>query len=1083
MTDNDFELGADNTNPRIDSDDVSSLENTNPSLNSASVNFKTDSGVENVSDEGNDVNNDSRPENDEVVVRDRDVKSVKKKGKKRMESKTDLLPVYDSMISQFDEFAAKNGVVIISEERSPGGLGEGLTGGHGFEVGDMVWGKVKSHPWWPGHIFSEDFATPSVRRSKRDGLLLVAFFGDSSYGWFDPSELVPFDTDFEEKCRQTNAKSFVKAVEEAVDELSRRSALGLACMCRSKENFRQTDVKGYFAVDVPDYEPGAVYSVDAIGKAREGFKPDLALDFIRRLALEPTGGESTGIEFIKNKANVVSYRRAVYEEFDDTYLQAFGYDTARSSPETSKEPAPRKTPAKAPLSGRQVFADTSGKGKSSTKPNKPKDHAKKDKYLLKRRDEPKQVKGNQKEKGKVALSPQLGHIEDSTTIAAGDFVLQKRVSAAHGSVGLDIANDGTPLVDISEKGAIMEDKPMDLESEEPGFQTINSNVDNDDKRIVSQMEDKNTSSDLVDDKTSSDKLVITHKDIRNSGAQKDIASQSADKGLKKVKVSKRPFGELGAGKSVLPEKKKRKKERLMSDGTQGAPLMKKVLTKKHVQSTNPMVEIPHGTDSKSTISSSSHTGTQETTGLANYETELPQVLGDLHSLALDPFQVLSRGRVAKTRQVFLKFRSLVFQKSLNLSAPAEDDSSKSFENGIGVTHVKLQASSSGKPDDPTKGGRKRGPSDRQEEMAAKKKKKLGDIRNLTKEKKAVKKNDEPPTRDVKPPVTMIKKSGPDFVKKTERRPEPTMLNMKFPPGGSLPNTNELKARFARFGVMDHSATRIFWNTFTCRVVYRYKADAQAAYKFAVGNSTLFGNRGVKCTLKEVGVVGSAEPEPSAKVPKEDHQPSMEYRPPSMVPASPGVQLKSILKKSGSEDAAGNGGRGRVKFMLGGEENQVKNMENKNGASSFSSSTSHATMDFNSKNFQKAVLQSSTNPLPLLPLPNSNPITSSTTQFTRPLPPPPPPSSKHYSTPLAPPPLLPPPRSINYANEMSKPTPTPPLLPPPGNFVHNLQRPNIAPIPTMPKIDISQQMLSLLTKCNEVVTNVSNTFGYVPYHPL
>ncbi|GKC73763.1 hypothetical protein Tco_1119646 [Tanacetum coccineum] len=108
-------------------------------------------------------------------------------------------------------------------------------------------------------------------------------------------------------------------MEDAMNEVSGRSALGLSCMCRGKDNFRKTDVDGFFAVDVVDYEPGAVYSINEIEKVRESFKPGTALDFICKLALEPTiGSEHTGIDFIKDKAKVFSYRRAVYEEFDET---------------------------------------------------------------------------------------------------------------------------------------------------------------------------------------------------------------------------------------------------------------------------------------------------------------------------------------------------------------------------------------------------------------------------------------------------------------------------------------------------------------------------------------------------------------------------------------------------------------------------------------------------------------------------------------------------------------------------------------------------------------------------------------------
>lgn len=44
-----------------------------------------------------------------------------------------------------------------------------------------MWGKVKSHPWWPGQIFDEALALPTVSETKRKG-----HFGDNTFGWFSP---------------------------------------------------------------------------------------------------------------------------------------------------------------------------------------------------------------------------------------------------------------------------------------------------------------------------------------------------------------------------------------------------------------------------------------------------------------------------------------------------------------------------------------------------------------------------------------------------------------------------------------------------------------------------------------------------------------------------------------------------------------------------------------------------------------------------------------------------------------------------------------------------------------------------------
>lgn len=837
--------------------------------------------------------------------------------------------------------------------------------GYGFEVGDMVWGKVKSHPWWPGHVYSEEIAPTSVRGSKRDGLLLVAFFGDSSYGWFDPSDLIPFDSNFTEKSLQTSSRTFVKALEEAIDEVRRRSALGLSCICRNKLRFRQTDRQGFLAVDVVGYERGAVYSINTIKKARESFKPRLAVDFVRELALEPTN-EHDDIDFIKNKATVMAYRSAVYEEFDETYDQAFGGVLVRPSPGSIHG----KKPPKAPLSGRQVFGDTVGKLKTPL--NKPK----KDKYIFKRRDEPKQTKTLK--------------VNESTPPTIED-----------------------PIIATLKLSTLLP------QSNNPDFE-INTPICS---------------------------LIHKSSNLKKFVTQIDIPTPGPIKKRKKESLAIEVAGELNSGKSVSPEeKKKRKKESLMA------------------------------------------------------EYELPNVLADLHLFALDPLYTNNKKLRLKVREVFLKFRSLVFQKSVN-SVPENEPKSKFPVTG--APPVK-------RPEDPTKGGIKR---DRHEEIAVKKK-------------KIKKKTDENGGQEV------ARESG-----QRAAEPEPTILKMEFPSGGSLPSISELKVKLGRFGSMDHDGTRIYWKTFTCLVVYKYKADAEVALKAVAGGCNLFGNTDVKYSLKEV-----SDSEPPVKV-REDLQPAVENRA-ALVAAD--LPLKSCLKKSGGDD----GGRktSRVKFNFTGDENH------------------------NSKNFQKGVSRSTTKSTPPPPPPPTSPPLASpppprnsmchSAPFETPsLPPPrsmpvvapplPPRLNRPVVTPLSPPPLAspPPPRnSMNYRApfeqtprsmplvapplppRLNQPVVAPPLpprlnrpvvaplsspplasSPPPRNSMSysapfespslpppcsmpvvalplppRLNRPvgaTLPPPPPPPNMDIAQQMVSLLTRCNDVVAHVTGILGYVPYHPL
>ncbi|CAE5962936.1 unnamed protein product [Arabidopsis arenosa] len=105
---------------------------------------------------------------------------------------------YKSLLYEFDDY--------VASEKMGHGVSRALS--YGFEVGDLVWVRID-------HV-------------------LVAFFGGSSYGWFDSAELIPLEPNLEEKSQQTVSKHFVRGVEEAMDEAkkpwmrrsSRMSALG-----------------------------------------------------------------------------------------------------------------------------------------------------------------------------------------------------------------------------------------------------------------------------------------------------------------------------------------------------------------------------------------------------------------------------------------------------------------------------------------------------------------------------------------------------------------------------------------------------------------------------------------------------------------------------------------------------------------------------------------------------------------------------------------------------------------------------------------------------------------------------------------
>lgn len=105
-----------------------------------------------------------------------------------------------------------------------------------FRVGEFVWGKIRSHPWWPGRIYDPLNASDYAKQCKQRDKILVAYFGDSTFAWCNPSQLSPFEESFVEMFKQSTSKSFVNAVKEAVDEVGRLVDLKMTCSCVPQEN-------------------------------------------------------------------------------------------------------------------------------------------------------------------------------------------------------------------------------------------------------------------------------------------------------------------------------------------------------------------------------------------------------------------------------------------------------------------------------------------------------------------------------------------------------------------------------------------------------------------------------------------------------------------------------------------------------------------------------------------------------------------------------------------------------------------------------------------------------------------------------
>ncbi|XP_072984403.1 PWWP domain-containing protein 1 [Typha latifolia] len=815
-----------------------------------------------------------------------------------------------------------------------------------LEIGTMVWGKVKSHPWWPGQVFPEALASPAVMATKKPNHILVAFFGDNSYGWFDPQNanlLLPFLPNLADLSGQTPTPAspvFAAAVNDAIDEIRRRAALGATCLCRrSWISPKPHSIPGCYTVEVPGHEPEAVYSVKQIEEARASFVPTDLVDFLRRLAISRT--EMGVSDRISGVPMLMAYRREVYEEFDETYAQAFGAQPVRP-PKRDDEvgpvehPPPRGwyymrfsiseklkllsqlfidswhsnlwvrvttlvyisiaatftgTPA---LSDRLDHPNTTGPSPSAT--------AKK-RRLVKLRDKtaaisstisatsisqsrPLKLHATQRHfqgqlvKPKILSSCVSGELSPSKSATRKAQETASSLPAFLSSGSLD----ATVVVDTGKKSkteanlnleshtveAVVDDTIICSGNKSSERKIINvrttENVLQRDKVVSERLKENVSQREFNEQGDSVSNVVGTI--AKYSGGTNQEASEVNDKVNKKEKGLKRQ-----SINHILNE----------LEGSREA-------TKRKIKMTGSKVDKGHHKGSRlldskgSKLSGAWNAGhshsPQQTKVPGSTQLKLPQLVNDLSAPTTDPLFGSEWNIRSLVSDTLCKFQSLVYNESLvllkanDIEKPKFDAGERSTANesaqALGAANVKgsrkeergKRAQSSAKmpvkPNDYANVGKRRKP-DQKEELSIKNQRSMTDYKKLASRKKAGEgeKNVERVRRrdrcNLFTPTASVKHSKVDISKNEISTPHepanPTSLVMKFPPNTSLPSVSFLKAKFARFGPLDVGATRVYWDSNTCKIKFMYKSHAQTALYHASANGS-FGSNKATCYLKE-----------------------------------------------------------------------------------------------------------------------------------------------------------------------------------------------------------------------------------------
>ncbi|KAL2455700.1 Uncharacterized protein Adt_47155 [Abeliophyllum distichum] len=175
-----------------------------------------------------------------------------------------------------------------------------------LSVSDLVWGKVRSHPWWPGQIFDPADASEKAMKYYKKDCFLVAYFGDRTFAWNDVSVLKPFRSHFSQIEKQSNSEAFQIAVESALEEVSRRVELGLACPCIPQEALDKIDAQIVENTGIRE-ESSRRCGVDRSTKATS-FEPTKLLDYVRELAPLASHGADR-LDLVIARAQLLAYSR------------------------------------------------------------------------------------------------------------------------------------------------------------------------------------------------------------------------------------------------------------------------------------------------------------------------------------------------------------------------------------------------------------------------------------------------------------------------------------------------------------------------------------------------------------------------------------------------------------------------------------------------------------------------------------------------------------------------------------------------------------------------------------------------------
>lgn len=727
-----------------------------------------------------------------------------------------------------------------------------------FSVGDLVWGKVRSHPWWPGQIFDPSDASESASKvfeRVRKDRLLVAFFGDATFGWCKESQLMPFQSNFSEKAKQTTNKAFQNAVMDALDELARRVELGLTCSCQVEEAHHILETK---AMDNFGIRQGAVVNDHKdILQAADTFDPLKFLSAIQDFArfphmerdLEITVACAQASAFLTFKGLVFSGKISLGTS-DNQIVSIEKQVSAGLGPSS------------------QSRRGSSGKHKRKAEEKHPRRTKKRKINDLIAECEPShEAEEEDLNADDLTLLEMAGRIKKRKL---KDLIAEREPSK---EAEEDMNDYDETLLDIAGAGSYMKfSKGIRASRQKCQRNDLTSTKTVEDANMASMMVEKATSDAAKPIEGGSTPRRESPLKIKQHQKSESLASHILNndpKALKSNKESKSISPGFGPGvkRTLKSFKSGESISKVASDLASMPP------DSKSISAANGQKHFEQGSKSakKANMNISSSWSTQKGTARSIEESSSThELLSKLLIVARDPlFWVKKKKMPSGLINSFLQFRNAVFEKSSTNSDVAKASVlnfvNESNELKPPKTSSKLPGSSctaDSKDVDWTDKESSLRPTSRVRQAKLNRKADFS-IKGSRKRTKRTVRLPSPPWSSKGLKNELQDKTDDHYGKRYSRRlpvasltgstdsnpdQKPAALFMRFPKGFALPSEIELKAKFARFGSLEISETKVFRRSGCAQVVFKTTSAAEAAFNFASENK-VFGSGRVSFRLR------------------------------------------------------------------------------------------------------------------------------------------------------------------------------------------------------------------------------------------